>query len=269
TTPPPPAAAPSHSATVTTLSDTCPALIIHGGPGAGITRCENIQAPRSSDAAIMIRIKVRFPQRPARQQPAPPVQAPAPLASHARVRQRCCSCSAYRALGNGLPTGPDDGAPSGRADSFSELHSDAIRALKPAPPLTTGVKPRRPRPPLLRRRCWQMPGHSQSFPVFPAERASNSERTQRFRLLGGQLGLARSGIMSARSASFNATLPASGRSAKGRRVPRRGAAPPRPTLVKAALVIVGAGLGATTALAITAETAGQLAAPGGRATFGG
>lgn len=75
--------------------------------------------------------------------------------------------------------------------------------------------------------------------------------------------------MSARSASFKATLPASGRSAKGRRVPRRGAAPPRPTLVKAALVIVGAGLGATTALAITAETAGQLAAPGGRATFGG
>ena len=33
--------------------------------------------------------------------------------------------------------------------------------------------------------------------------------------------------------------------------------------------MVGAGLGATTALAITAETASQLAAPGGWATFGG
>jgi predicted ferric reductase len=39
--------------------------------------------------------------------------------------------------------------------------------------------------------------------------------------------------------------------------------------VKAALVVVGVGLGATTALAITTETASQLAAPGGPATFGG
>lgn len=34
-------------------------------------------------------------------------------------------------------------------------------------------------------------------------------------------------------------------------------------------MVIGSGLGATTALAVTAETASQLAAPGGGATFGG
>ena len=50
----------------------------------------------------------------------------------------------------------------------------------------------------------------------------------------------------------------------GRRSPA-----PRPGYAGAALVVAGVGLGATTALTITAETAGQLTAPGGLATFGG
>jgi hypothetical protein len=75
--------------------------------------------------------------------------------------------------------------------------------------------------------------------------------------------------MSVRSASFDASLPTPGRAGKRRRVPSSGATLPRPGFVKVALLVVGAGLGATTALAITAETASQLSAPGGRATFGG
>ena len=75
--------------------------------------------------------------------------------------------------------------------------------------------------------------------------------------------------MSVRSARFDASLPAPGRAGNRRRVTSSGAVAPRPALVKAALVVVGTGLGATTALAITAETASQLAAPGGGATFGG
>jgi len=61
----------------------------------------------------------------------------------------------------------------------------------------------------------------------------------------------------------------------GRRVPARRAArgrpapPPRPALVQAALAAAGIGLGVTTALAITTETASQLTAPGGAATFAG
>ena len=50
---------------------------------------------------------------------------------------------------------------------------------------------------------------------------------------------------------------------------RRSAATPRPGLVRASLVVAGAGLGATTALTITAETWSQLTAPGGLATFAG
>ena len=42
---------------------------------------------------------------------------------------------------------------------------------------------------------------------------------------------------------------------------------PRPALARAGLVVAGAGLGAVTALAITAETAAELRAPGGAATF--
>jgi len=44
---------------------------------------------------------------------------------------------------------------------------------------------------------------------------------------------------------------------------------PRPGLVRASLVVAGAGLGATTALTITAETWRQVTAPGGLATFAG
>jgi predicted ferric reductase len=47
------------------------------------------------------------------------------------------------------------------------------------------------------------------------------------------------------------------------------APPPRPGLVKAALVVAWAGLGATTALAITTETYGQLTGAGGVASFAG
>jgi predicted ferric reductase len=74
--------------------------------------------------------------------------------------------------------------------------------------------------------------------------------------------------MSVRSARFDASLPGRGRTGNRGRAPS-GAAPPRPALIKAALVVVGAGLGVTMALAVTAETASQLSAPGGRATFGG
>ena len=57
---------------------------------------------------------------------------------------------------------------------------------------------------------------------------------------------------------------------------RRRAAPgrprvplPRPALARTALLVAGVGLGATTALTFTAETAGEFAAPGGPATFAG
>jgi predicted ferric reductase len=66
--------------------------------------------------------------------------------------------------------------------------------------------------------------------------------------------------MSAHSARSGTLLTASGAAA-------RGATPPRPVLVQAALVVVGLGLGATTAAAITSETASQLTAAGGWATF--
>jgi predicted ferric reductase len=46
-------------------------------------------------------------------------------------------------------------------------------------------------------------------------------------------------------------------------------APPRPALVQAALTVVGVGLGAVTALAITTETRAEFTAPGGAATFVG
>jgi predicted ferric reductase len=54
-----------------------------------------------------------------------------------------------------------------------------------------------------------------------------------------------------------------------RRTPGRGAPLPRPALAGAALLVAGVGLGATTALTVTAETASQLTAPGGFATFAG
>jgi hypothetical protein len=54
-----------------------------------------------------------------------------------------------------------------------------------------------------------------------------------------------------------------------RRLPRRGAPVPRQALVRVSLVAAGAGLRATTAVTVTAETLGQLTAPGGLATFAG
>ena len=54
-----------------------------------------------------------------------------------------------------------------------------------------------------------------------------------------------------------------------RRTPGRSSPGPRRAYAGAALVAAGVGLGATTALTITAETAGQLTAPGGLATFAG
>jgi predicted ferric reductase len=61
--------------------------------------------------------------------------------------------------------------------------------------------------------------------------------------------------------------PAATRSRK--QAPARRSPAPRPALAGAALVVAGVGLGATTALTITAETAGQLTAIGGVATFAG
>ena len=54
-----------------------------------------------------------------------------------------------------------------------------------------------------------------------------------------------------------------------KRPPARRSPAPRPALAGAALVVAGAGLGATTALTITAETVAQLTATGGLATFAG
>ncbi|HUZ35335.1 MAG TPA: ferredoxin reductase family protein [Streptosporangiaceae bacterium] len=75
--------------------------------------------------------------------------------------------------------------------------------------------------------------------------------------------------MSAPTVSFESTRPAD-RRGKRRLVPARQPAPqPRPVLAKAALVLAGAGLGAVTAVTITTETASQLHAAGGLATFVG
>jgi predicted ferric reductase len=74
--------------------------------------------------------------------------------------------------------------------------------------------------------------------------------------------------VTAPSVSFESSLPSASR--KGKRRPplaRREAPRPRPWVAKAALAVAGAGLGATTALAIVDETASQFSAPGGVATF--
>lgn len=68
--------------------------------------------------------------------------------------------------------------------------------------------------------------------------------------------------------SFDATVPAASRRKPRRGAPVRPQAPrPRPVVARAALVVAGVGLGATTALAIADETGGELAAAGGVATF--
>lgn len=66
-----------------------------------------------------------------------------------------------------------------------------------------------------------------------------------------------------------AAEPAQAGARPGKQPPARRSPAPRPALAGAALVAAGTGLGATTALTITAETAGQLTAAGGLATFAG
>ncbi len=70
--------------------------------------------------------------------------------------------------------------------------------------------------------------------------------------------------------SFESALWPTARRGKRRHVPARPEMPrPRPAFARAALVLAGTGLGAVAALAITDETASQLTAPGGVATFAG
>jgi predicted ferric reductase len=74
--------------------------------------------------------------------------------------------------------------------------------------------------------------------------------------------------MSAPAVRSGPALPVGRR--RRRRAPARPGTPlPRPAVARLALLVAGAGLGATTALTFTAETAGQLRAPGGLATFAG
>src|SRR5690348_12914497 len=74
--------------------------------------------------------------------------------------------------------------------------------------------------------------------------------------------------MSAPAVRPGRALPVGGR--RGRRAPAGPRVPlPRPAAARIALLVVGAGLGATTALTFTTETAGQLRTPGGPATFAG
>ena len=68
--------------------------------------------------------------------------------------------------------------------------------------------------------------------------------------------------------SFDTALPTGARRGKRQQAPVRPEVPrPRPALARTALAVAGIGLGATTALAFTAETASQFTAPGGAATF--
>ena len=70
--------------------------------------------------------------------------------------------------------------------------------------------------------------------------------------------------------SFETALGPAASRGKRRHAPARPEVPrPRPALARAALVLAGAGLGAVTALAIVDETASQLSASGGAATFAG
>lgn len=74
--------------------------------------------------------------------------------------------------------------------------------------------------------------------------------------------------MSAPAVRSGPALPVGRR--RRRRAPARPGVPlPRPAVARIALLVAGAGLGVTTALTFTAETAGQLRAPGGLATFAG
>ncbi|HTT53206.1 MAG TPA: ferredoxin reductase family protein [Streptosporangiaceae bacterium] len=75
--------------------------------------------------------------------------------------------------------------------------------------------------------------------------------------------------MSASPVAFGVSRPSAGRNRK--REPARGPGGPRPhpAVARVALAAAGLGLGVTTALTFTAESASQLAAPGGLATFAG
>jgi len=73
--------------------------------------------------------------------------------------------------------------------------------------------------------------------------------------------------MSASPVSFGMPKSPAERNRKRKPAPRLAAPQPRPALARVALVAAGVGLGATTALTITAETTSQLSAPGGLFTF--
>ncbi|MGI8448516.1 MAG: ferredoxin reductase family protein, partial [Streptosporangiaceae bacterium] len=75
--------------------------------------------------------------------------------------------------------------------------------------------------------------------------------------------------MSASPVAFGAPDSPAERNRKRKPVRRPAAPQPRRALARSALVAAGLGLGATTALTITAETASQLSAPGGLLTFAG
>jgi predicted ferric reductase len=74
--------------------------------------------------------------------------------------------------------------------------------------------------------------------------------------------------MSASPAAFGASKAPAGGNRK-QQAARRAAPRPHPALARIALLAAGLGLGITTALTFTAESASQLAAPGGLATFAG
>jgi len=75
--------------------------------------------------------------------------------------------------------------------------------------------------------------------------------------------------MSASPVAFGAPDSPAERNRKRKPVRRPAAPQPGRALARSALVAAGLGLGATTALTITAETASQLSAPGGLLTFAG
>jgi predicted ferric reductase len=75
--------------------------------------------------------------------------------------------------------------------------------------------------------------------------------------------------MTVRAAHFDRQPSASHRSRRDHARRRLPARPPRPALVKVALVVVGIGLGISVGLALTAETSAEFRAPGGPAIFVG
>jgi predicted ferric reductase len=74
--------------------------------------------------------------------------------------------------------------------------------------------------------------------------------------------------ISTQPSAFGTATPPSARAKRGDKA-RRSVPAPRPWLVTAATAVVGAGLGATIALTITAETSSEFTGPGGVASFAG